>query len=252
VTPGGSFLLVTEDGETWMAAGLRDRLLAAGHRCELRRASSVVEARGWDVVFVRSRCARLLQDLARTKGPTFLNDLGAVERSAKRSVALAALRSAGVPTARDWEGPLAEVPFERAVLKRPRDDGRSVARVAERGDRRRSRARVYAQAFIESAWEHKVYLVGDEVFAFRQRPVLVAPDKMSTRRRVKIDPALERLARKAAEALGLELAGVDFLMERGEPKVTDVNSNQGLHAFPEGFPALEAHLVRARRRRPDP
>ncbi|MFO0552036.1 MAG: hypothetical protein U0271_26860 [Polyangiaceae bacterium] len=248
-------LIITEDHEAWMAAGLHERL---GRRveCELRSAGAIRdEDLGWLVarrlVFVRSRSPRLLRILARVerRGCQVVNRVSAIRRARHRATAIARVASAGVPVARDYEGPLHALPFRRAVLKRRFDNGEAHAVThapstpRERGGAR-SKAIVYAQEFVASEWEHKLYIVGAEAFAFVQRPTLLDPDARSTRRRVQADPALADSARSAAQALGLEVAGVDFLVgEDGVARVTDINSNQGLHTFAEGFEALEALLL---------
>jgi glutathione synthase/RimK-type ligase-like ATP-grasp enzyme len=177
-------------------------------------------------------------------GGLVVNRPCAVRRARHRTTALALAAAGGAPTARDYEGPIASIPFPHAVVKRRFDDGRSSPVLFGRGyPAGRADRIVYAQELIDSPWEHKIYVVGDELFAFEQRPTLTHPDKLATRRRVPVDTALGAHARRVAEAVGLEVAGVDFLYDRGEPKVTDVNSNQGLHTFPEGYEALESHLL---------
>jgi len=252
-----SMLIVAENDETWMVEPL-SRLVARSFRCTVRRAGSIRSGdlrwiAGMSVTFLRSRSTALLRALdgIDAGGGLVVNRPCAVRRARHRTTALAIAAAGGVPTARDYEGPLASIPFPRAVVKRRFDDGRSRPVLYERG-RTAGRADriVHAQELIDSPWEHKIYVVGDELFAFEQRPTLNHPDKLATRRRVPVDAVLGARARRVAEAVGLEVAGVDFLFDRGEPKVTDVNSNQGLHTFSEGYQALEAYLLgRVRRAR---
>jgi glutathione synthase/RimK-type ligase-like ATP-grasp enzyme len=200
---------------------------------------------GMSLTFLRSRSPTLLRVLDRVDagGGVVVNRPNAVRRARHRATALALAAAAGAPTARDYEGPFAAIPFPHAVVKRRFDDGRSTPVLYDRrGATGRGDRVVYAQERIDSPWEHKIYVVGDELFAFEQRPTLNHPDKLATRRRVPVDTALGARARRVAAAVGLEVAGVDFLYDRGEPKVTDVNSNQGLHTFPEGYEALHAYL----------
>jgi hypothetical protein len=46
------------------------------------------------------------------------------------------------------------------------------------------------------------------------------------------------------QATGLELIGVDFLVEAGQPYLTDINSTQGLWSFEAGCKALFEYLLR--------
>jgi glutathione synthase/RimK-type ligase-like ATP-grasp enzyme len=228
------------------------RLLSRLGPCVLRRAGSIhgtdtdwIASRG--LIFVRSRSPRLLRVLApmESRGALVVNRVSAIRSARHRATVIALVSASGVPTARDYEGPLASVPFERAVLKRRNDDGRSVPVLYEHERGASADARiVYAQDYIHSAWEYKVYVVGDALFAFVQRPTMEYPDKLAARRRVPVDPVLGSYARRAAAAVGLDVAGIDFLFERDLPMVTDVNSNQGLHTFAEGYAALERYLRR--------
>jgi ribosomal protein S6--L-glutamate ligase len=246
--PRSSLLVVAEDDETWMVQSLA-RLARHRFSCAVRGASEVAaEDASWiasrSIVFVRSRDAAALRalDPIEARGGLVVNRPSAIRRSRHRATALALAAASGVPTASDYEGPAASVPFPRAVVKPRWDDGRSRPVPFERGSAPCSDGIVYAQEFIESAWEHKVYVVGDVLFAFEQRTTMDPAQKRASRRRVPVDASLGTRARRVADAVGLEIAGVDFLVDRGEPKVTDVNSNQGLHTFPEGYPALVDHL----------
>jgi glutathione synthase/RimK-type ligase-like ATP-grasp enzyme len=244
-----SMLLIAEDGEVWMVEPLRRRI-AERCRCIVRRARSIrARDEPWMAemmaTFVRSRNEALLRVLApiESRDALMINGVSAIRRARHRATAISLVAGNGVPTATQYEGPLAAIPFHRAALKRRLDDGRSQPVLYERKAFASAPNRVvYAQDFIQSDWEHKVYVVGDALFAFEQRPTMLHPEKLATRRQVNVDPVLGAYARRAAEAVGLEVAGIDFLFDRGEPKVTDVNSNQGLHTFPEGFEALDAYI----------
>lgn len=241
-------LAVTEDGEAGFARAAAERL-DARVGCELVEASELLarpDARvaAHRLVFLRSRAPAVLERLARAEagGVRVVNAPGAVARSRRRRVALELARRAGAPVPEDFEGPLDALPFGDAVLKHPEDDGRSPSTrwSGERGARL-----VYAQEALPGAWEHKLYLVGARVFAFVQRPSLARTGvPPASRRRVAPDRELARVARLAAEAVGLELAGVDLIEdERGVARVVDVNANQGLHTFEEGIEALVEHLL---------
>jgi ribosomal protein S6--L-glutamate ligase len=262
-TDAACLLIITEDGESWMAEPLQRRFAARG-RCELRSVGSACEAEiaefaAQGLVFVRSRSVRLVRvlDQVERRGGTVINAASAIRRTRHRATAMARVAAAGVPTALDYEGPLAGLPFARAVLKSRFDSGQpavalhdgcavvgAAANVTAGPAGGRQPRLIYAQELIAADWEHKIYLVGEELFAFVQRPTLLVPDKFATRQRVAVDPALAHHTRRAAAAMGLEVAGVDFLVDRaGVPRVTDVNSNQGLHTFTQGYEALERHLL---------
>jgi glutathione synthase/RimK-type ligase-like ATP-grasp enzyme len=238
-------LAIVDGADAHMVEPLARCLRAAGDVCEVRATEEITAIGACDVVFVRSRDERLLAILrdAEARGVRIVNAPAAIARAKHRAGGMRLAAASGAPVARDYEGPRGALPFDRAVVKPRVDDGKTPPTLHDAGDPDEI---IYAQEVLPSAWEHKIYLVGDEaVFAFVQRPTLEAPDKLSTRRRVEPDPILVAHARKVAAAIGLELAGVDFLQDADDaPRVTDINSNQGLHHFDDGPVALAKYLRR--------
>ncbi|MFE3866368.1 RimK family alpha-L-glutamate ligase [Streptomyces goshikiensis] len=214
----------------------------------LKRTDAAWLARPGQLTFVRSRndAALTILDAVVKGGGTVINSPRAIRTASSRATASACIAAAGVPTAAFHEGAIDLIPFERAVIKERKDCGCSVPRLLDQVQdaERKSAKIVYAQEFIESEWEHKIYIIGEDVHAFVQRPTLPHSGKRVMRQRVALDGQLERYAIRAAKAVGLEVAGVDFLVDHGQAKVTDINSNQGLHSFPEGFECLERYILR--------
>jgi len=104
---------------------------------------------------------------------------------------------------------------------------------------------VYFQEFIKSKWEYKVYLFGDDIFYFKQIPVLVDPDKMKSRVEIEKDIELTEIAYKAAEAIGLKISSMDFLKSKdGVYYLTDINSSPNFNYLKNGPKIVGDYIIR--------
>lgn len=101
----------------------------------------------------------------------------------------------------------------------------------------------YYQEFIKSKWEYKIYQVGEEVFLYKQIPILVNPDKMKSRIKIDEISELREIAIKAIECIGLKIASCDFLQSKnGEYFLTDINSSPNFNYIKNG-PKIVADYV---------
>ena len=104
---------------------------------------------------------------------------------------------------------------------------------------------VYFQDFVKSKWEYKVYLFGDDIFYFKQIPVLVDPDKMKSRVEIEKDIELTEIAYKAAEAIGLKICSLDFLKSKeGVYYLTDINSSPNFNYLKNGPKIVGDYIIR--------
>jgi glutathione synthase/RimK-type ligase-like ATP-grasp enzyme len=104
---------------------------------------------------------------------------------------------------------------------------------------------VYFQDFIKSKWEYKVYLIGDDIFYFKQIPVLVDPDKMKSRVEIKKKLELTEIAYKATEAIGLKISSMDFLKSKeGVYYLTDINSSPNFNYLKNGPKIVGDYIIR--------
>jgi glutathione synthase/RimK-type ligase-like ATP-grasp enzyme len=104
---------------------------------------------------------------------------------------------------------------------------------------------VYFQEFVKSKWEHKVYIIGDDIFYYKQIPVLVNPDKMKSRIEIEKDQELTEIAYKAAEAIGLTICSMDFLRsKKGIYYLTDINSSPNFNYLKNGPKIVGDYLIR--------
>jgi glutathione synthase/RimK-type ligase-like ATP-grasp enzyme len=104
---------------------------------------------------------------------------------------------------------------------------------------------LYYQNFIKSKWEYKVYCIGNELFYFKQLPVLINPNKMESRRKIKAIKELKNFSQIAIEALGLKIASLDFLKsEEGEYYLTDINSSPNFEYIKNGAKIVGDYLIK--------
>ena len=104
---------------------------------------------------------------------------------------------------------------------------------------------LYYQQFIRSKWEFKVYCIGEELFFYKQIPVLIDPDKMKSREEIKEIPELSEIALKAIKAVGLKIASLDFLQsENGDFYLTDINSSPNFNYIQNGPKLIGDYLIR--------
>ena len=104
---------------------------------------------------------------------------------------------------------------------------------------------LYYQEFIKSKWEYKVYCIGDDLFYYKQLPLLINPDKMKTRRRIKKIPELTEITLKAIETIGLKISSLDFLKPKeGEFFLTDINSSPNFNYIKNGPKIVGDYLIK--------
>jgi glutathione synthase/RimK-type ligase-like ATP-grasp enzyme len=104
---------------------------------------------------------------------------------------------------------------------------------------------VYFQDFIKSKWEYKVYLIGDDIFYFKQIPVLVDPDKIKSRVEIEKNLELTEIAYKATEAIGLKISSMDFLKSKeGVYYLTDINSSPNFNYLKNGPKIVGDYIIR--------
>ena len=107
---------------------------------------------------------------------------------------------------------------------------------------------LYYQSFIKSEWEYKVYCIGDELIYFKQLPVLINPNKMESRKKIKEIKELRNFSLKAVEAFGLKIASLDFLKsEEGDYYLTDINSSPNFEYIKNGAKIVGDYLIKIAR-----
>ena len=103
---------------------------------------------------------------------------------------------------------------------------------------------LYYQQFIQSKWEYKVYCIGDKLYYYKQLPILINPNKIETRRKIKETKKLKKLSLTAIETIGLKVASLDFLKSRkGEYYLTDINSSPNFNYIKNGAKLVGDYLI---------
>jgi glutathione synthase/RimK-type ligase-like ATP-grasp enzyme len=102
----------------------------------------------------------------------------------------------------------------------------------------------FYQEFIKSKWEYKIYGVGDNLYFYKQLPVLENPNKMETRQTIDEIPELRELAFKAMNTLDLKVSSIDFLKSKeGIFYLTDINSTPNFNYMKEGYKIVADFLL---------
>ncbi|MFX1419945.1 MAG: RimK family alpha-L-glutamate ligase [Promethearchaeota archaeon] len=93
---------------------------------------------------------------------------------------------------------------------------------------------LYYQKFIKSKWEYKIYGIGEEVYFYKQLPILVNPNKMDSRRKIEEIPELKEYCHKAMEVMDLKLTSLDFLKSKDQFFLTDINCTPNFNYIKNG------------------
>jgi ribosomal protein S6--L-glutamate ligase len=102
----------------------------------------------------------------------------------------------------------------------------------------------------DDGWEHKVWVIGDQLHCVRRRSQFgerVAEAGMFTPLE-QLSGAIAELAREVGAVFGLELYGVDVLAGEHGPVVVDVNPFPGFRRMPYAGELLAARVMHLARR----
>ena len=98
--------------------------------------------------------------------------------------------------------------------------------------------------FIKSKWEYKVYGFGEDLYYYRQLPVLVNPNKMETRMEIEEIPELKEIVLRAMKILDLKVASLDFLKSKEDQYyLTDINSTPNFNYIKDGPRIMADFLI---------
>ncbi|MFX1378340.1 MAG: RimK family alpha-L-glutamate ligase [Promethearchaeota archaeon] len=103
---------------------------------------------------------------------------------------------------------------------------------------------LYYQKFIKSKWEYKIYGIGENVYFYKQIPILVNPNKMESRRKIDEIPELKEYCYKAMEIMGLKLTSLDFLKSKDQFYLTDINCTPNFNYIKNGHQIVADYLLK--------
>jgi glutathione synthase/RimK-type ligase-like ATP-grasp enzyme len=107
---------------------------------------------------------------------------------------------------------------------------------------------LYYQKFIKSKWEYKIYGIGENVYFYKQLPILVNPNKMETRREIEEVSELKEYCYKAMDVMCLELTSLDFLKSKDQFYLTDINCTPNFNYLKNGHQIVADFLLKRAKR----
>uniref|UniRef100_UPI000831E5BC ATP-grasp domain-containing protein n=1 Tax=Nocardia jejuensis TaxID=328049 RepID=UPI000831E5BC len=237
--------LLTSNPDHPVLAAAAVLLSDQGHRVETLAPDAECPADPADVYLLKARTpaaielARSLQD----RGITVLNSAAATEFCQDRLRMARLADDAGLPFAVTTGWPdLRSVPahLDGPLVIKSRRSRRNdlVARVTGRDQLHALAAEwpdepVVVQDFTPgTGWDHKLWVIGGEVFAALRHSELTTGPRQADRQLPGAHPWAD-LALVTGEVFGLDIYGVDLLEVDGEPLIIDVNAFPGVRG-PEG------------------
>jgi ribosomal protein S6--L-glutamate ligase len=253
------FLLGRAPGTGSILPDVLARLTELGAQVHTRQRASmalgdVVDA---DLLVLRGLDAAALRDAVALEcsGVRCANRAAATALARDKAAAALTLRGAGVPVplslrTSDWAEAASWARGQAVVVKAVM--GSRGAGVALIDDGSLPDAPPFAGPWLveeriaHDGRDRKLYVVGDRVDGVLRRwPPRGLEDKLGSP--LPVDTDLADLARRAAGALGLTLAGVDVVVGGGGPVVVDVNAFPGYKGVPGAAGRVAEHLWRLAR-----
>lgn len=103
---------------------------------------------------------------------------------------------------------------------------------------------LYYQRFIKSEWEYKIYGIGEDVFFYKQLPILVNPNKIESRRKIDDIPELKEYCYKAMEVMDLKITSLDFLKSKDQFFLSDINCTPNFNYIKDGYKIVVDFLLK--------
>ncbi len=103
---------------------------------------------------------------------------------------------------------------------------------------------LYYQRFIKSKWEYKIYGIGEDVFFYKQLPILVNPNKIESRRKIDDIPELKEYCYKAMEVMDLKITSLDFLKSKDQFFLSDINCTPNFNYIKDGYKIVVDFLLK--------
>jgi hypothetical protein len=102
----------------------------------------------------------------------------------------------------------------------------------------------YYQEFIKSKWEYKIYGIGENVYFYKQIPILVNPNKTASRQKIEKISELEEYCFKAMDIMNIEVTSLDFhRSEKNQFFLTDINCTPNFNYMKNGHKIVADYLI---------
>jgi hypothetical protein len=103
---------------------------------------------------------------------------------------------------------------------------------------------LYYQKFIKSEWEYKIYGLGEEVYFYKQKPILINPNKLESRQEIPENSELKEYCLKAMEIMDLKITSLDFhRSSENEFFLTDINCTPNFNYIKDGHKVVADFLI---------
>ena len=108
---------------------------------------------------------------------------------------------------------------------------------------------LYYQKFIKSEWEYKIYGIGENVYFYKQLPILINPNKLESRQEINEIPELKEYCYKAMEVMDLKVTSLDFLRSSDNQFfLTDINCTPNFNYMKDGHKIVADFLLEQAKR----
>jgi len=103
---------------------------------------------------------------------------------------------------------------------------------------------LYYQKFIKSKWEYKVYGIGENVYFYKQLPILINPNKTESRKKIDEISELKEYCLKAMEVMDIKITSLDFhKTQDGQFFLTDINCTPNFNYMKKGYKIVADYLL---------
>ncbi|MBY8984396.1 MAG: hypothetical protein KGD65_04960 [Candidatus Lokiarchaeota archaeon] len=191
-----------------------------------------------------------------------INGFKAIQLAINRFLNSTYLRKAGIPVPDFSLNPKGILPpFKDFIIKNIVDQGNykfSPIIIKEKGNIRVADKRamdevdgkehqynfLYYQKFIKSKWEYKIYGIGEDVYFYKQLPILVNPDKTKSRQKIEEISELKEYCLKAMDIMDIKITSLDFHKSQDNQFfLTDINCTPNFNYMKNGYKIVADYLL---------
>jgi hypothetical protein len=103
---------------------------------------------------------------------------------------------------------------------------------------------LYYQKFIKSKWEYKIYGIGENVYFYKQLPVLINPNKTESRQEIDRISELEEYCLRAMDIMDIKVTSLDFHKSQDNQFfLTDINCTPNFNYMKNGHKIVADYIL---------